>query len=58
MLPLETKVQLKEFLLDHIKNEQSNWKVQPEIITGDQLQDCIVLNLAIQRPPFLPIWTL
>lgn len=35
---------VKEFLLEYIQNGQSNWKVQPEIITGNHLQDCIVLK--------------
>ena len=38
---------MKSFLLDYIKNEQENWKVKPEIIIGDFIQDCI-----IHRYPF------
>ena len=34
---------MKEFILDYIKNEQSNWKVQPKLIDGRGFQDCLIL---------------
>lgn len=34
---------MKEFLLDYIKKEQSNWKVEPVIIEGRGFQDCLIL---------------
>lgn len=34
---------MKEFLLDYIKEEQSNWKVEPIIIEGRGFQDCLIL---------------
>lgn len=34
---------MQEFLLDYIHAEKSNWKVQPEIVHGDDFQHCIVL---------------
>jgi putative aminopeptidase FrvX len=30
-------------VLDYIKKEKANWKVQPQIITGEQFQDCVLL---------------
>lgn len=41
--PSGNEVAMTEFLLDYIHNNKKNWKVQPEIIAGDGLQDCIVL---------------
>jgi putative aminopeptidase FrvX len=35
---------LAEFLLEYITQNQSKWKVQPEIFHGDEFQDCIVLK--------------
>jgi putative aminopeptidase FrvX len=34
---------MKKFLLDYIHDNQSNWKVQPQILIGDHFQDCILL---------------
>jgi len=34
---------MKEFLLNYIEKNQSNWKVQPTIIQGDDFQDCLML---------------
>lgn len=41
--PSGNEVLMKEFLLDYINKEKANWKVQPEILTGEQFQDCIIL---------------
>lgn len=34
---------IQEFLLDYIQAEKTNWKVQPEIVYGDDFQHCIIL---------------
>ena len=34
---------MTEFLLSYIKKEKKNWKTQPEIIYGEDFQDCIIL---------------
>ncbi len=34
---------MTQFLLRHIEREKSNWKIQPEIYSGDGFQNCIVL---------------
>ncbi len=34
---------MTDFLLNYIEQEQNNWKVQPQIIAGDDFQDCIIL---------------
>lgn len=47
--PSGEEYHLQEFLLRHIKKECKKWKVQPEIITGDQFQDCIILKFGKPR---------
>jgi putative aminopeptidase FrvX len=37
------ELRMKEFLLDYIAKEQSNWKVQPTIVEGRGFQDCLIL---------------
>jgi putative aminopeptidase FrvX len=41
--PAGNEVAMTEFLLNYININKSNWKVQPEILFGEGLQDCIVL---------------
>lgn len=40
---------MKAFLLRHIARESKNWKVKPEIIHGDDFQDCIILKFGTPR---------
>jgi putative aminopeptidase FrvX len=42
--PSGNEVAMKEFILNYIKKEKKKWKVQPEIIYGDDFQDCIILK--------------
>lgn len=41
--PSGSEEAMTTFLLKHIKKEQKNWKVQPEILMGEDFQDCIIL---------------
>lgn len=34
---------LRAFLLDYIRREQSDWLVQPQLIAGEEWQDCLIL---------------
>lgn len=34
---------LKDFILDYVKREQVNWKVQPKVVEGRGFQDCLIL---------------
>lgn len=34
---------MKEFILNYVKEQQGNWKVQPKIIEGVGFQDCLIL---------------
>ncbi len=40
---------LKEFLLNYISKAKKNWKTKPEIIVGDEFQDCILLKFGKPR---------
>jgi putative aminopeptidase FrvX len=40
---------MKEFLLAYIRKEKKNWKTKPEVITGDEFQDCILLRFGKPR---------
>jgi len=37
------ELQLKEFLLAHIEENQKSWAVQPRIVHGKGFQDCLIL---------------
>lgn len=41
--PSGEEVEMKNFLLQYISENKKNWKVQPEIIQGEGLQDCLML---------------
>jgi putative aminopeptidase FrvX len=40
---------MKEYLLRYIKKEKKNWKVQPQIIQGEEFQDCFILQFGKPR---------
>lgn len=40
---------LKEFLINLVKAESGHWNVQPEIISGPELQDCLILKFGQPR---------
>jgi len=41
--PSGSEYVMKEFLMDYIKKNKGEWRVQPEVIEGDDFQDCIIL---------------
>ena len=41
--PSGNEIGMKDFLLNYIKKEESNWKHKPVIYKGDGFQDCIIL---------------
>lgn len=47
--PSGNEVRMKEFLLKYIRKEKKNWSVQPEIFTGEDFQDCIILKFGKPR---------
>ena len=40
---------MKEFLLDYIHTHSGQWKVTPEVIVGEEFQDCILLKFGEPR---------
>lgn len=40
---------MHDFIKKYVKTYQSTWKVQPEIISGDFLQDCLILRFGKPR---------
>ena len=40
---------MKAFLLDYIRKNQKRWKVQPEIIQGEDFQNCLILRFGKPR---------
>lgn len=47
--PSGNEVRMKDFLIDYVKKNQSGWKVQPELIHGDDFQDCLLLKFGQPR---------
>jgi len=47
--PSGEEASLKNFLLKYVKEHQKNWKVQPEILEGADLQDCLILSFGKPR---------
>lgn len=41
--PSGNETAMTEFLLNYINTHKNTWKVQPQILAGDEFQDCIVL---------------
>src|SRR5688572_24137382 len=40
---------VKDFLLRYIKKESKNWKQKPQIIQGEEFQDCLILKFGKPR---------
>jgi len=47
--PSGQEAPVKEFLLQYIKKESKNWKHKPQIIQGEQFQDCLILKFGKPR---------
>lgn len=47
--PSGNEENMQAFLLAYIEKEKSNWKVQPEVIYGDDFQNCIILKFGNPR---------
>lgn len=41
--PCGEEAVLKAFILDYVKTLSSQWKVQPTVVAGEELQDCMLL---------------
>jgi Cellulase M and related proteins len=47
--PSGDEAPLKDFLKRYIKKESPHWKVKPELIEGDEFQDCLILKFGKPR---------
>jgi putative aminopeptidase FrvX len=47
--PCGEEVYMKEFLLKYIQKEKKKWLVKPELIHGDEFQDCLILKFGKPR---------
>lgn len=47
--PSGSEAPLKEFLLKYIQKEKKNWKVKPQIIEGEEFQDCLIVKFGKPR---------
>jgi putative aminopeptidase FrvX len=47
--PSGAEAPLKDFLLNYIKKEKNNWKNKPQIIQGEEFQDCLILKFGKPR---------
>lgn len=47
--PSGEEYKMKEFLIRFIQKEMKNWKVMPQIIQGEEFQDCIILKFGKPR---------
>lgn len=51
--PSGNESEMKDFLVNYVEQNQHSWKVQPEIITDESLQDCLILKFGKPRTAIL-----
>jgi putative aminopeptidase FrvX len=47
--PSGSEAPVKEFLLKYINKEKKKWKTKPQIIEGEEFQDCLILKFGKPR---------
>jgi putative aminopeptidase FrvX len=47
--PSGNEIAMKKFLLEYIQKNKKKWKVKPEIIEGDEFQECVILRFGEPR---------
>jgi putative aminopeptidase FrvX len=47
--PSGNEIAMKKFLLEYIQKNKKKWKVKPEIIEGDDFQECVILRFGEPR---------
>lgn len=47
--PSGEEAAMKAFLLEYVHDSMKHWKVRPEVIVGDEFQDCIILKFGTPR---------
>ena len=47
--PSGNETEVKEFILSYVRKHSSSWKVAPEVLHGEEFQDCIMLAFGKPR---------
>lgn len=47
--PSGNEAPMKQFIIDYVQQHASKWNVQPEIISGKEFQDCLMLKFGNPR---------
>ena len=47
--PAGDEAPLRDFVIDYVEKNKAYWKVQPELVYGDNLQDCLILKFGNPR---------
>jgi putative aminopeptidase FrvX len=47
--PSGNEIAMKQFLLEYIQKEKKKWKTKPEVIEGNEFQECIILRFGKPR---------
>ena len=47
--PAGDESKMKDFLIDYVENNNKKWKVKPELIHGEDFQDCLILKFGNPR---------
>ena len=43
--PAGDEAPLRDFVIDYVEKNKAQWKVEPELIYGDDFQDCLILKV-------------
>jgi putative aminopeptidase FrvX len=47
--PAGDEAPLRDFVIDYVKKNKAHWKVQPDLVYGDDFQDCLILKFGNPR---------
>lgn len=51
--PSGNEVGMKNFIIDYVEEHKHSWKVQPEIVKDEHIQDCLILKFGKPRTAIL-----
>ena len=49
--PAGDESKMKNFLIDYVQKNKKKWKVKPELIHGEDFQNCLILKFGNPRDP-------
>jgi putative aminopeptidase FrvX len=47
--PAGDEAPLRDFVIDYVEKNKAQWKVEPELIYGDDFQDCLILKFGTPK---------